>query len=145
MRQMLLGATLLLGAFLATVPAAAQTPADLGRSLTPMGAIRAGNAEGTIPAWTGGISTPPAGWHAGQNRPDPFAGERPLFSITSQNVAKYQGKLSAGTAAMIKTLPSFHVDVYPTHRTFAAPQFIYDNAIANASRARLVNDGQDVE
>jgi hypothetical protein len=145
MKQMLLAATLLTGAVAMAAPAIAQTAADLGKSLTPTGAIRAGNADGTIPAWTGGLSTPAPGWHVGQNRPDPFAGERPLFSITAQNVAKYTGKLSAGTEAMIKTVPSFHVDVYPTHRTFAAPQFIYDNAVANASRAHLINDGQDVE
>jgi hypothetical protein len=126
-------------------PARAQTAADLGRSLTPTGAIRAGNAAGTIPAWTGGIGAPPRGWVAGMPRRDPFAAERPLFSITAQNVTQYEDKLSAGTAAMIRTVPGFHADVYPTHRTFAAPQYIYNNAIANASRARLANDGQDVE
>jgi Protein of unknown function (DUF1329) len=45
---------------------------------------------------------------------------------------------------MLRTVPGYRVDVYPTHRTFAAPQFIYDATIANATRAHLVNDGQDV-
>ena len=36
--------------------------AELGKSLTPMGSPKAGNAEGTIPEWTGGISSPPEGW-----------------------------------------------------------------------------------
>ena len=35
--------------------------AKLDNELTPLGAIRAGNEDGTIPAWTGGITTPPAG------------------------------------------------------------------------------------
>ena len=74
MKQMLLAATLLTGAVAMAAPAIAQTAADLGKSLTPTGAIRAGNADGTIPAWTGGLSTPAPGWHVGQNRPDPFAG-----------------------------------------------------------------------
>jgi hypothetical protein len=146
MKKLLLTATLLaVSTAIVTMPAQAQTPADLGKSLTPMGAIRAGNADGTIPAWTGGIAAPPPGWHEGMTRPDPFANEKPLFSITAQNVAKYESKLAAGSAALVKTLPGYRLDVYPTHRTFAAPKYIYDAAIANATRARLANDGQDVE
>lgn len=145
MRQVLLAASLLAGGVLAGSAALAQTAADLGKSLTPMGAIKAGNADGTIPAWTGGISKPPAGWRNGDQRGNPFANERPLFSIDAANVAKYEGKLAAGSAALVKTLPGYRLDVYPTHRTFAAPQYIYDNAILNASRAKLVNDDQDVE
>lgn len=30
----------------------------LGKDLTPMGSVKAGNAAGTIPAWTGGVSKP---------------------------------------------------------------------------------------
>jgi hypothetical protein len=148
MKHAMLAATFVAGALSAAVPALAQTgsytAADLGKSLTPMGAVRAGNADGTIPAWTGGYTTPAPGWRPGDPRPDPFAGERPLFSITAQNVDKYADKLAAGTIAMIRTLPGYHVDVYPTHRTAAAPQYIYDNAIANASRAHLSANGQDV-
>jgi hypothetical protein len=144
MRKLLLAATMFAGALAAVAPAVAQTPADLGKSLTPTGAIRAGNAAGTIPAWTGGLTTPVPGWRLGQARPDPYASERPLFSINAQNVAKYESKLSAGVAGMLRTVPGYRVDVYPTHRTFAAPQFIYDATIANATRAHLVNDGQDV-
>lgn len=149
MKKILLAATLLTGSLVGTLPAWAlpaplETAANLGHELTPMGAIRAGNAEGTIPAWTGGIATPPPGWHAGMQRLDPFANEKPLFSITAQNVAKYESKLAPGSADMVKSLPGYRLDVYPTHRTFAAPQFIYDNAIANATRAHLVDDGQDV-
>ncbi len=35
-----------------------------GTPLTPLGAERAGNAAGTIPAWTGGITQPPSGFTA---------------------------------------------------------------------------------
>ena len=139
MKHALLAATMMAAAF---GTAAAQTAADLGHTLTPMGAVKAGNADGTIPAWTGGYTTPPAGWKMGDPRPDPFASERPLFTITAQNVDKYQSKLADGVVAMIRTLPGYHVDVYPTHRTAAAPQYIYDNAIANASRASLTPNGE---
>mgnify|MGYP000908958050 FL=1 len=70
---------------------------QLGTTLTPWGAIKAGNADGSIPAYTGGIE-PPASYDAKkpQFRPDPFAAEKPLFSITAANMAKYEDKLSAG-------------------------------------------------
>ena len=118
--------------------------AGAGEGLTPLGAIRTGNEDGTIPAWTGGLvgqrSDAPV-----RARADPFAGERPLFRITAQNVDRYADKLAPGTAAMVRTLRGYHVDVYPTHRTAAAPQFIYDNAIANEGRAHLVHGGQGVD
>jgi hypothetical protein len=131
-------------ATLIAAQAQGQTAADLGRTLTPLGAIKAGNADGSIPAWTGGMTTLTPGYVPGGPRIDPFASEKPLFSITAQNVDTYASKLAAGTAAMIRTLPGYHVDVYPTHRTSAAPQYIYDNAIANASRAHLSSNGLDV-
>src|SRR5277367_4530967 len=143
MKQALLAATILAASVGTAAPAWAQTAADLGKTLTPMGAVKAGNADGTIPAYTGGYTTPPAGWKQGDPRLDPFASEKPLFSITAQNVDKYADKLAAGTVAMIRTLPGYHVDVYPTHRTAAAPQYIYDNAIANAGRAKLSENGLD--
>ena len=121
----------------------AQAP-GAGPGLTAMGAVRAGNAEGTIPTWTGGLTAAP-GQHQGNYLGDPFAGEKPLFRITAQNVDRYADKLAAGTVAMIRTLHNYYVDVYPTHRTAAAPQFVYDNVIANVARAHLVHDGQGVE
>jgi hypothetical protein len=36
----------------------AQDASQLGKTLTPVGAERAGNAAGTIPAWDGGITKP---------------------------------------------------------------------------------------
>jgi hypothetical protein len=143
MKQHLLAATMFVAAGLAVCAAGAQTVADLGKSLTPMGAIKAGNADGSIPPWTGGYTVlvnhgPVA------SRVDPLAGEKPLFSITAANVDQYASKLAEGTVAMIKTIPGYHVDVYKTYRSFAAPQYIYDNAIANASRAHLSANGLDV-
>ena len=45
--------------------------AELGKSLTPIGAERAGNVEGTIPEWTGGDVKPVKGWQPGDVRVDP--------------------------------------------------------------------------
>jgi hypothetical protein len=58
----LIGALLLCGALGQThaAPSAAEI-AQLGKTLTPMGAEKAGNKEGTIPSWEGGICKPPAG------------------------------------------------------------------------------------
>ena len=50
----------------------------LGTSLTPVGAELAGNADKTIPAYSGGLTTPPADYKKGSGiRPDPFASEKP--------------------------------------------------------------------
>ncbi len=126
------------------LPDTATQAAGAGEGLTPLGAIRAGNDDGSIPAWTGGLVGKPS-TAALHSRPDPFADERPLFKITAQNVDRYADKLAAGTIAMIRTIPGYHVDVYPTHRTAAAPQFIYDGAIANEGHAHLVHNGEGVE
>ena len=62
----------------------------LGTTLTAVGAEKAGNKEGTIPAYTGGLTTPPAGFKKGDGlRPDPFASEKPLYSIDAKNMDKY--------------------------------------------------------
>ena len=44
---------------------------QLGKTLTPLGAEMAGNAAGTIPAWTGGIAKPAPGYRQGGHYPDP--------------------------------------------------------------------------
>src|SRR5512140_2989819 len=81
-----------------TFPAAAELSAadvaKLGTTLTPMGAEKSGNAAGTIPAWDGGITQPPAGYQPGGHYPDPFAGDKPLFTITGQNLDQYKANLS---------------------------------------------------
>lgn len=133
-------AAILVGAF--TVPASAQTAADLGKSLTPLGAIKAGNADGTIPAWTGGIKTPPAGYTKGMHHPDPFASDSVKFKIDASNYQKYKDKLSPGQIAMFERYgQSFFMNIYPTHRSASAPKRIYDASIANSKTAKLVENG----
>jgi hypothetical protein len=122
----------------------AEEAAKLRSTLTPFGAEKAGNKEGTIPEWTGGYKQMPAGYKAGQQRPDFFAEEKPLFSVTGKNVDQHASKLTEATKAMLKKFPDYRLDVYPTHRTAAAPQWVYDNTYKNATRAKTINGGYDL-
>ena len=127
-------------ASLTAVAATAEEAARLKTDLTPLGADKAGNKDGSIPAWTGGMTKPIPGDKPGGRRGDPFKDEKPLFSITSKNADQHADKLTDGTRAMLKKYPdSFRVDVYKTHRTAAAPQWVYDNTAKNGVNGKLVN------
>ena len=98
-----------------------------GTPLTPVGATRAGNADGSIPPWDGGLVATPPGIQIGDGWPDPFADDQPLFTITAANAEQYRDKLTAGQLAMFAQYPeSFRMHVYPTRRTAAFPQWFYD-------------------
>jgi len=132
-------ATSLLFAHGAFAAVSADEAAKLKSSLTPFGAERSGNAAGTIPAWDGGYTKPDPSYKDGGKRGDPFAGEKPLYSISAKNMSQYADKLSEGVKAMLKKYPdSYRLDVYPTHRTSAAPQSVYDNTFKNATSGKLV-------
>lgn len=116
-------------------------PAELGKSLTLFGAIQAGNAEGTIPAYTGGLTTPPAGHASGTGKlADPFADEKPLVRIDASNMAEYADQLSEGTKHLLQTRPDYYLNVYPTHRTTAYPQRVLDNTVRNATSGECVTE-----
>ncbi len=133
--------------FTATQAAVSETEAArLGQDLTPMGAIKAGNADGSIPAWDGGITTPPAGYKTGDHHQDPYASDKILYTITAQNKDQYKDILTVGHLAMLETYPdSFKLNVYTSRRSAAFPQRIYDATRKNATRAKLVADGNGVE
>lgn len=111
--------------------------------LTPYGAERAGNREGTIPAWSGKPMMTSADGTG--KRSDPFANAKPRLTITAANMAEHADKLSDGTKALLAKWPGFRLDVYPSHRSAVYPQAIYDQVLKNATRARLTNDGLSVE
>lgn len=125
--------------------AVAADVSDLGNSLTPVGAERAGNADGTIPAWTGGDMTPVPGWTQGSPRVDPYGHEQKLFSIDATNVDQYADKLSPGQVNIIKRYDGYRMDVYPTHRSCGYSQEIYDATKANVGRAKLSEKGGILE
>lgn len=113
----------------------------LRTTLTPFGAERAGNTEGTIPPYTGGLRQSPPGYKPGQNFVSPYPNEKPLYSITQKNMAQFVDKLDAGSQELLKRYPDYHVDVYPTHRTVAYPDKVLDNSIKNLQRCQLAEDG----
>jgi hypothetical protein len=140
----LIPSALLLASLLTTSMQAAVSESEaarLGRDLTPLGAEKTGNADGTIPAWNGGITTPPAGYKIGDHHPDPFASDQPLYTITNQNFAQYEARLTPGQMALLKAYPDYKMLVYATHRSAANPQRIYDATRANATTAKIVNGG----
>lgn len=123
-----------------------QEAAKLGSSLTLVGAEMGASADGSIPAYSGGLSTAPAGFKAGDSmRPDPFANEKPLLVIDGKNVEQYKGFLTATTVELAKRFPSFRVDVYPTHRTVALPQAVLDNSVKNATGAKSLEGGLAID
>jgi hypothetical protein len=132
-------------AFVAGGPAgAALSAADanrLGADLTPVGAEKAGNKEGTIPAWDGGLTTPPAGFKPETGYLDPYAAEKPLFTITKANAEQYKDKLTAGELALLNKYANFKMPVYPTHRTAAYPKAITDKAKEQATKVETQGFG----
>ena len=122
-----------------------QDAAQLGKTLTPVGAERAGNRDGTIPEWKGGTTSAPAGWKPGQKRVDPFAGDKVLYTIDASNVDKYRDRLSDGQMALVRQLKGYRMDVYPTHRSCGFPDFVYERTRTNAREARLAANGWGLE
>ncbi len=136
---------LLLGSGLAQAQVSAAEAARLGQDLTPMGAEKAGNAAGTIPAWDGGLARDPDAFKADVGYPDPFAGDKPLFTITAANAEQYRDQLSPGQRAMLTRFSdTWKLNVYPTRRSASYPQRIYDAVKANATTAKLIENGNGI-
>lgn len=114
----------------------------LGTTLTPTGAEMAGNADGSIPAWTGKwLGVPPQVQYDGKRNPDPYPGEKPLFTITSKNLDQYADKIGDGQKALFAKYPAtYKMIVYPTHRDFRHTDLVNENVRLNATSAALSND-----
>ena len=125
---------------------AAADLAKLGTTLTPMGAEKAANAAGTIPAWDGGITKVPAGvtFKSGGLYPDPFPTDKPLFTITAATADKYKDNLSPGQLAMLKQYPTYKLNVYTTRRTASYPEKHYAETKECAGKAKLAAGGNGV-
>ncbi|PTU30975.1 DUF1329 domain-containing protein [Stenotrophobium rhamnosiphilum] len=147
-------------AFNAHATATAAEAAKLCNELTCVGAVKAGNKDGTIPEWTG-----PSNFSEEQktythakleelrkSRPkeieDLFAKQagpekmKILFTVTKANMAQYADKLTEGQKAMLKGNPNFKMNVYKSVRTAFFPDAIYKATVANATSASLT--GTDV-
>lgn len=136
----------------------AKVPADVANelksSLTPFGALRAGNGKDVmsgegIPAWDGGITKAqiPASYkRAGQHHPDPYASDKVLFTITGQNYKQYAGKLPKGMEALFEAYPAtFKVPVYQSRRSHSAPDWVNANTFRNAATGVLTSGGNGID
>lgn len=113
-----------------------------GDKYTCMGAERAGNADGSIPPFSGKWVTSWPGGKTSAYDPGPYAAEKPLFVITAQNMQSYAGKLTAGQKAMLQRYPkSFRMPVYASHRDFGYPDWVCAVVKKNAQESVLVHDG----
>lgn len=123
-----------------------QQASQLGSSLTLVGAEKAGNADGSIPAYDGGLTSAPAAFKAGDSvRPDPYASEKPQLVINAKNVEQYKNQLSATSVELAKRYPDFRIDVYPTHRSVAMPQQVLDNSRKNAETTQASEGGMAID
>ena len=124
-------------------------PEQIGRlqkDLTPLGSERGGNADGSIPAWTGGLSSPPSGigYERGKHLPDPFAADKPLLRVTGDNAGVYDAFITRGQKALLERHDSYFMDIYPTRRSCAQPAHVYKAAARNAEVGELVAGGNGV-
>jgi hypothetical protein len=134
----LLASSSLASATLARSAQAQSAPPDpnlLKTTLTPFGGERAGNADGSIPAWTGGLVSAPLPPNA-DVKVHLFEDEQPLYTVDASNMAQYTDFLTPATQYQIQKF-GMTVPVYQTHRTAAAPQYVYDNTAKNVLTAKL--------
>jgi len=145
-KTLITAACAMLVALTAQAAVSPEEAARLGKDLTPVGAEMAGNKDGSIPAYSGGLTTAPDGFVANSgNYVDPFKDEKPLFSITAQNMAQYADKLSEGQKLLLTRNPAYRMDIYPTHRTAAFPEHVLQSTIKNATTAKTTAGGIGVE
>ena len=139
----------LLAASIASVPAFAKVPAaeaeKLGKSLTVTGAEKAGNKDGSIPPYEGGITQAPSCYKGEFYVCDPFPEDKPVFTITPQNYQDHKKYLTAGHIAMLEKYSTFKMHVYPSRRSSAVPQIVAEETKLNALNAELAEGGNGVQ
>jgi hypothetical protein len=119
---------------------------QLSKELTPMGAVRAANKDGSIPLWEGGITKLPEGYSVGDHHPDPYPNDKIQFTITASNVAEYKSVLTPGQIKLFETYPdTYKMNVYQTHRSASYPEHVYQAVKDNATRAELVKEGNGIK
>ncbi len=136
MKRLLIATIGICFAVQAQAKVSADEAAKLGTTLTPIGAEKAGNKEGTIPAWEGGL--PQKQMERGEN---PFAADKPLYTVTAANYKQYEAQLTEGHKALLRTFPDYKMIVYPSRRSASYPQWFYDATKKNATGVELTNEG----
>jgi Protein of unknown function (DUF1329) len=130
-------------------PAALAQASQLGSTLTQFGATKSGTVDGLVPAYSGGfaaMSNLPQGASDGSSYGDPFAGEKPIFTVTNANMQQYAKFLSPGQVAMLDRYGNqgFRMDVYPSHRTVSYPSWVLQDTVKNAQTAQEIPGGDGV-
>ena len=117
----------------------------LSKELTPMGAVRGANADGSIPAWNGGITAAPAGYNVGDHHLDPFSSDKVKYTVTAKNMAQYKDVLTPGQVKLLATYPdTYKMEVYETRRSASVPAHVYQASLDNATRTELVLEGNGI-
>ncbi|MEJ6656101.1 MAG: DUF1329 domain-containing protein, partial [Pseudomonas sp.] len=141
MKKTLLASSMLLVSTLLAQTAFAYDANDLGNELTPWGAIAGANADGTIPAYSGGVK-PPANYDPANPgfRPDPFSDDKPVLVIDANNYKEHEDKLSEALVLMFQKYPeTFRINVYPTRRSVSYTDSFLENSKLNADRCKTIN------
>ncbi|MFJ2484840.1 DUF1329 domain-containing protein [Pseudomonas sp. NPDC087639] len=119
--------------------------AKLTGALNPFGGIRAGNTDGSIPPWEGGLKPGAAAISNIGNYADPFAQEKPVYIINSANFSQHKDLLSPGQQAMFKRFPEYRMNVYPSHRSARLPQKYIDESRTNVTKVELAQAGNGLK
>jgi len=129
----------------ASAKISAEQAARLNKDLTPVGAVRAANEDGSIPAWNGGITSAPANYKVGDHHQDPFAEDKALFTVSAKNLEQYKNVLTPGQIKLFETYPdTYKMNVYQTRRSASYPQHVYQASIDNSIRSELVEEGNGI-
>ena len=142
--RLMLSSLLALSSYAGTAAAkvSAEEAEKLGNELTPVGATKAGNADGSIPAWD---PWPQKGKLSGEdlvaeNFPDTIGkilAEKPKFAITADNYKDYADRLTRGHKALFELYPDYKMKVYPTHRNVGYPEKVFKFSKQNATTTTL--------
>lgn len=134
--EILLGALILSICF--SVASAASEKGEMSeKGLTPMGAEKGGNEDGSVPAWSGGLKRGVVD-RSNSGYENPFKDEQPLFVISASTAGDFGNILTPGQKEMLERYPNtFRIPVYPTHRTAGYSQRVYDAVSRNAQNASL--------
>ena len=136
--------SLVASAAMADVPA--NVANRLGQDLTPMGAEKAGSDSG-VGSWSGASIDGSAllqGYDGGA-LPNPYASDKPLYTITAANAGDYDAQLTTGQKALMATYPdTYKLNVYESRRSCTYPDFVYKAAKRNAEVGKVVDGGNGI-
>ena len=146
MKEHLYTAVFLMGLSISVQAAVTSEEAKrLGSDLTPLGALKAGNDDGSIPPWEGGLKNSPKNYVENKHMVNPFSEDLPLREITASNYKEHEKYLSEGQKALLTSYPdTYKIRVLPTRRTAHVPISVQEKSIANATTSQLINEGNSV-